>query len=123
MSTLDDLRTTLDRHASGLPDDHLPERTGEVRARVRGVRRRRRAGAAGAVAAVLALVGGLVLGLDGVDRSADRELAGATAPASLRSLGYTYAFHRGVEGAGSASVTLPAADRPRLVSWATSVSS
>ena len=120
MSTLDDLRTTLDRHASGLPDDHLPERTGEVRARVRGVRRRRRAGAAGAVAAVLALVGGLVLGLDGVDRSADRELAGATAPASLRSLGYTYAFHRGVEGAGSASVTLPAADRPRLVSWATS---
>jgi hypothetical protein len=120
MSTLDDLRTTLDRHAAGLPDDHLPDRTGEVRARVRGVRRRRRAGAAGAVAAVLAVVGGLVLGPDAVDRSADRELAGATAPASLRSLGYTYAFDRGVEGAGSASVKLPAADRPRLVSWATS---
>ena len=120
MSTLDDLRTTLDRHASGLPDDHLTDRTGAVRARVRVVRRRRRAGAAGALAVVLAVVGGAVLGLGSPDRSADRELAGATAPSTLRSLGYTYAFARGVEGDGSATVRLAASDRPRLVSWATS---
>jgi hypothetical protein len=120
MSTLDDLRTTLDRHASGLPDDHLPDRSGAVRERVRVVRRRRKAGAAGTLAVVLAVVGGAVLGLHGADRPADRELAGATAPATLRSLGYTYAFDRGVEGAGSATVRLPASDRPRLVSWATS---
>jgi hypothetical protein len=120
MSTLDDLRTTLDRHASGLPDDHLSVRTGAVRERVRVVRRRRRAGVAGALAVVLATVGGVVLGLGGGDRPGDRELAGSTAPATLQSLGYTYSFERGVEGSGSATVRLAASDRPRLVSWATS---
>jgi hypothetical protein len=122
MSTLDDLRTTLDRHASGLPDDHLSDRTGAVRERVRVVRRRRRAGAAGALAVVLAVVGGVVLGLDSPHRHADRRLAGATAPAALRSLGYTYAFARGVEGDGAATLRLPASEQPRLVSWATASS-
>ena len=31
MNTLDDLRTTLDRHASGLPDPELGERAAAVR--------------------------------------------------------------------------------------------
>ena len=60
MSTLDDLRGTLDRHAAELTDHDVHTRPGAVRQRVRVVRRRR-AGAGGLAAAVV--VAGLVGGL------------------------------------------------------------
>ena len=58
MSTMDDLRSTLDRHASELTDHDLHVRPVAVRERIRVVRRRRR-GAAGGVAA--AVVGAMAL--------------------------------------------------------------
>lgn len=60
MSTIDDLRGTLDRHAAELTDHDVHARPGAVRQRIRGVRRRR-AGAGGLAAAVVltGLVGGL----------------------------------------------------------------
>ncbi len=118
MNTLDDLRGTLDRQASGLDDPALRDRPGAVRGRVRVARRRRQAGVAGALALVLATAGVSALGLRG-DGSADRQFAGATAPASMRSLGYAFDFARGVEGEARARLRLDRSEQPRLVSWAT----
>jgi hypothetical protein len=57
MSSLDDLRATLDRHADDLDDTERYVRPVAVRARIRAVRRRRATVAA--VAAVLVLVAGV----------------------------------------------------------------
>ena len=80
MNTLDDLRSTLDRHASGLPDAALVDRAAAVRGRVRVVRRRRQAGVGGVAAAVVAAVA-LTTSLGGRPAPvADRTLAGHVAP-------------------------------------------
>jgi len=72
MNTLDDLRTSLDRHASGLADPDLHARPVAVRERVRTVRRRRHVAATAAAAVVVAaLVGGGISLLPG-DASAPR---------------------------------------------------
>ena len=66
MNTLDDLRTSLDRHASGLADRDVSARPGAVRERVRVVRRRRAAAVGLSAAAVVgALVGGGIALLPG----------------------------------------------------------
>ena len=64
MNTVDDLRASLDRHASELPDPGAHGRPAAVRERVRVVRRRRRAAGAAAVVsavAVAAPLGGSLL--------------------------------------------------------------
>jgi len=119
MST--ELRTLLDEHSNDIQDLPAVERLAAVRGRVRVVRRRRQAGLAGAAAAVVAVVGAAVfLPSDGLDPAAQRELAGHTAPETFDSLGYTYAFVKGVEGDGKAVLDLPESDQPMLVSWASS---
>ncbi|MBB6628107.1 hypothetical protein H5V45_12330 [Nocardioides sp. KIGAM211] len=121
MSSIDDLRSTLERHADGLADHDLHVRPVAVRARVRAVRRRRRSVLGGVAAAVVAAAVATTLAV-GADRSApvaDRTLAGHVAPASLTSLGYTYAFDRARQGDGRAVLDLPESERPRLLSWAT----
>ena len=55
MNTVDDLRASLDRHASELSDLGAHGRPAAVRERVRVVRRRRRTAAAAAVVTVVAL--------------------------------------------------------------------
>jgi hypothetical protein len=77
MSTTDDLRSTLDRHASELTDHDLHVRPVAVRERIRVVRRRRRATVAGVAAAVVAAVA-LTVSLPGGRQVpvADRTLAG-----------------------------------------------
>jgi hypothetical protein len=53
MSTIDDLRTSLDEHAASVQDHALVSRAAEVHRRVRVVRRRRQAGAVAAAAVVV----------------------------------------------------------------------
>ena len=72
MSTVHDLRETLDRHAGTLPGDGARDRAVAVRERVRVVRRRRRAGGGLAAAAALAAVAGGVSLLPVADRPSPR---------------------------------------------------
>jgi hypothetical protein len=63
MNTVDDLRASLDRHASELPDSGAHGRAAAVRERVRVVRRRRRtASVVAAVALAVPLAGSLLAG-------------------------------------------------------------
>lgn len=125
MSTLDDLRATLDSHADDAVAHDLGGRTASVRDRIRVARRRRRAGAAGAVGAVAAAVAAAVLVVpDGPSAGPDPAgptVYGIDVPTELTSLGYTYDYEKLVTGAdGRARLTGPASDQPRLVSWSTS---
>ena len=122
MSTIADLRETLDRHAEDLVDTGLTGRVGAVRQQVRVVRRRR---AATAVAAAAVALGGTVtaLGLaSGPDTTIQpaTELGGHAVPEEVGSLGYTYAYADGVSDPTRATLRLTASDQPRLVSWAAS---
>jgi hypothetical protein len=121
MSTIDDLRGTLDRHAADLDDHALHARRAAVRERIRVVRRRRRAALGGAAAVVVGAVA-LTFSLPGAQQApvADRTLAGHLAPVTMSSLGYTYTFAQGRQGEGRAEVHLAPSEQPRLVSWATS---
>ena len=121
MSTTDDLRSTLDRHASELTDHDVHVRPVAVRERIRVVRRRRR-GAVGGLAAVVVGAMALTLSLGGGQPApvADRTLAGHVAPETMSSLGYTYTFAQGRQGDGRVRLHLAPSDQPRLVSWATS---
>lgn len=121
MNDLDQLRSTLDQHASDVVDHDVLGRVGAVRQRVRVARRRRRAAAAGTAALTLAVVGGVALlperGDDPVPTTPS--VLGMTVPSSFDSLGYTYRFDRAVEGDTQVSVRLAASDEPQLVSWGT----
>lgn len=122
MSSLQDLRDTLDTHAADVHDDVASgARTAAVVTRARAVRRRRAASVAGAAALALAavLVPTLLPG-DEDPRPADRELSGREAPETLTSYGYTYEFVRGVEstGDGPARLRLDDVTAPQLVTWA-----
>lgn len=68
MSTIHDLRTSLDEHASSVQDHALASRAAEVHQRVRHVRRRRQAVAVAAAAVVVAGVVGVTAALPRGDR-------------------------------------------------------
>ncbi len=91
MNTLDDLRSTLHRHADDLDDVERYIRPVAVRARIRVVRRRRAAIAAAALVVVAGLAGaGMMLrGSDGID-PADRVVVGVTVPDRVTALGRSY---------------------------------
>ena len=120
MSTLDELRRTMDQHADGIRDDAVHVRAAAVRRRGQQVRRQRRVGVAVAAAAVVATTAALLTLPGGSSpQPADRTLLGMKAPATMTSLGYTYDFSRGVVGdADRTVVRLTASDEPRLISWA-----
>ncbi len=123
MTSIDELRSTLESHTDHLPQVDTVTRVAAVHHRIAGVRRRRRAVVAGAAASVLAVVGGVALlpSGDSDPVPADRRVAGEPAPAELASLGYTYAFDRAIAGTdGRARVDLAPSDTSRLVTWATS---
>lgn len=99
MSTLDDLRRTLDERAGALTDDGLADRAGAVRGRVTRIRRRR--AAVGVAAVVLAIGAGV--GLRTVDLGRPDAIApsgprpevtgpvlGVDVPSSLDVLGFPY---------------------------------
>ncbi len=120
MNTIDDLRASLRGHADdiGLPPGEAF--SAAVQERVAGVRRRRRAGVAGAAAVVLAVVGGVILlpHRNQPDPAAQRQLAGHLAPKTIDSLGYTFAFAGGTEGADRVAYAFSADAGPRLLTWA-----
>ncbi len=120
MSTLSDLRSTLDDHAEQVYDGEAVVRREAVRHRVRAVRRRRRAGGAAVLSLVLVGVGAAALVGRGPaeDLPAAPTVLGVKAPATLSSLGYTYrtdGHAATVDGTGS--VEIAASDRPRLLTW------
>ena len=120
MSTLDELRRTMDQHADDIHDDAVHVRALAVRRRGQQVRRQRRVGAGIAtVAAAAAVVAVVALPAGHTPQPADRTLLGMQAPGSLESLGYTYDFSHGIVGdADRAVVRLAASDQPRLLTWA-----
>lgn len=122
MSSLQDLRDTLDTHAADVHDDvATATRTAAVVTRARAVRRRRAATVAGAAALALAAVLVPTLLPGGQEPvPSDRELIGRQAPETLTSYGYTYRFVRGVESAGDSPARLRLDDvtAPQLVTWA-----
>jgi hypothetical protein len=122
MTTLDDLRQTLDRHAAAVTDDALDVRADQVHGRVGVARRRRQGVVAAAVAGVIGAVSVGVLSGGGTTpqpAEPDRRLGDFTAPATLTSLGYTYEYVTGASDPSIASLQLEASDEPRLVTWAT----
>lgn len=121
MTSITELRRTLDQHAHDVHDEAATGRALDVHARVRRVRQRRVAAVAGAAVVAVVAVGSLVLlPSDREPLPSDRELIGQEAPETIESLGYTYAFARGVESGqdAQASVRLPRSDGPRLITWA-----
>ncbi|ANH37514.1 hypothetical protein I601_1072 [Nocardioides dokdonensis FR1436] len=129
MSTVDDLRSTLEDHAHGVQDPGATPRVVAVHERVRGLRRRRRT-TAGALAAVVALAGvGIGVQVLG-DRQTGPEPAGAPrtladqeVPATVTILGRGYEYVEGIDldtDERVATVRLPRSDGPRAVSLAAS---
>ncbi|MGZ5404187.1 MAG: hypothetical protein ACXWDL_06020 [Nocardioides sp.] len=115
MKTLQDLRDTLDQHASGVHDDSTTARVAAVAGRARVVRRRRAAGV-GAAAVVAVVAAGALAALPG-----ERDIAPAQAPDSFTALGWTYRVADTVDTEGDRVRTdLEVSQLPRLVSWATS---
>jgi hypothetical protein len=121
MTGIDELRRTLDSHARGLHDDGIAGRAAAARTRAREARRRRNAAiVAAATVAVAAAMGLTVWPGNDEPAPADRELNGHQAPATMQSLGYTFGFDRGLEGADGrpARVRFDAGAEPHLLSWA-----
>jgi hypothetical protein len=120
MSSLTDLRTTLDLHAEQVTDADAVIRATAIRHRVAVVRRRRRALGAGALAVALVAGAGvaLVSQPNHAPEPAAPVLLGVQAPETMTSLSYTYRTDGwGRTVTGDASVKLSASDRPRLISW------
>ena len=125
MSTVDDLRSTLEDRARAVDDPGASPRVVAVHARVRGLRRRRRA-AAGAVAAVVLAAGvglaalGPVGGGDGpAPAEGPRTVAGQEVPASVTVGGRDYEYADAIEvptGEEVARVALLPSDELRTVS-------
>ena len=137
MNSLDDLRTNLGREADSLDDRGAAARLGEVRGRIRTVRRRRAASVAAAAAVVLVGAGVTVAGLHSASpdlQTADgpHQVAGRSAPDQVTITGYSYAFDQALEPTASRTAedgsrvvrfTMPArgsaGDRVAAVSLAT----
>jgi hypothetical protein len=123
MSTLSDLRSTLDEHAESVADAEATARLTAVHHRVAAVRRRRRAVGTGALALVL-LAGtavALVPHLGGDAEPAAPVILGQRAPTTITALGYTYRTDgHGASYRRSGSVEVPKSDEPKLYSWTTS---
>lgn len=124
MSSLTDLRRTLDQHAADVTGAEVVARTMSVHRRVAVVRRRRRAVAAGAVSLVLlAAVAAAVLPRATTQpQPVAPTLLGQKAPDWVKSLG----FHYDTDGRGytfhdAGTIQVKASDRPRLFSWTTTL--
>lgn len=122
MTSLTDLRATLDREADGVADTATAVRLSAVHHRVAVLRRRRRATGAGALA--LVLLAGVATA---VWPRAGREplpaapiVLGQQAPTYQHSLGYTYRTDgTAASGLRQTAVWVPESDRPQLYSWTT----
>ena len=119
MSTLHDLRETLERHAEELHDGDRPARADAVRRRVRVVRRRRAAATALAAAVVVTGGVGAVASLQAprAPEVAGPSVVGVAVPEEVAIHGFPYALadRDGVEGADD-RLRLDGSDEQRAVS-------
>ncbi|GHJ60580.1 hypothetical protein NOK12_30980 [Nocardioides sp. OK12] len=129
MSSVDDLRSTLEAHAHRVDDPGASPRVVAVHERVRGLRRRRRT-AAGALAAVVLAAGvglaalGPVGGGDGPEPAGGpRTVGGQEVPGAVMVLGREYELAETVavsSADGRVRVPLPPSEGWRVVSLAAS---
>ena len=125
MSTTEELREVLDRHAAAVDDHELHARSRAVHERVRVVRRRRRGAAAAALAVVLVGAGlGVLPALRGgapEPAGPPQRLAGHEVPARTTVYGFGYRLAETVPPAKVADgpVRLPASTPGRVVSLVT----
>jgi hypothetical protein len=120
MNTITDLRATLDRHADDVADPAAVARTLAVHHRIAAVRRQRRAAGTGILAlAVVAVVGVATLHQSSHDQiPAAPVVLGQRAPATFKSLGYTYRTDGHGETFGTrGTLRLSSSKQPRLFSW------
>ncbi len=123
MTELNELREALSERAAQVSESGAATRPGQIRQRVRVVRRRRRAVGAGSAAVLLAVVAGVAL-LPDASRNPTPDVAnslvGVTPPSEMTSLGYSFTLQRGVEGETDTAIldVAPSGER-RLISWAT----
>jgi hypothetical protein len=120
MTTLTDLRRTLEQHADDVPDPLASARTTAVQHRVAVVRRRRRAVGTGVLALVLVAAAAVGTWSRGSDRIAPSgpTLLGDPVPAWQKSLGFRYDLAgRGETFSGSGTLQVQKSDEPQLFSW------
>lgn len=118
MSTLRDLRETLEQHADGLDDTQRYVRPVAVRERIRVVRRRR-ATAAGAAAALVVAVATTAVGTWGGDREvqpAGPAVVGIDVPQQITVQGFPYELTTTPDLSADPETTLAEADEDRAVS-------
>lgn len=121
MNTLDDLRSSLSRHADEIPLA-LPDRTdrhASLRGRIRRARNARRAGAAGALAAVVLVAGGVLTAVIPGRHGSPPVIAGHALPETVEVYGFGYRLDSATQshpGARTLVVKLPRVDRDRVVS-------
>ena len=121
MSTLDDLRSTLDRHADGLDDTERFVRPIAVRARIRAVRRRRTGLVAVAAAVVVVATAATVGQLRSPDRPQPAEqVVGVDVPGSIEVLGFPYALEQTNELSDGADVRIRGTSTDQAVTLAAS---
>lgn len=115
MSTLHDLRSTLDQHAEGLHDTEQYVRPVAVRARITAVRRRR--AAAVSATAVLVLVAGVAtaVGLRSPDALEPASVVGVDVPRDLTVSGFPYSLADTEELDGAERLKLEKSDEWRAV--------
>jgi len=121
MSTLDDLRSTLDRHADGLDDTERFVRPIAVRARIRTVRRRRTGLVAVAAAVVVLATAATVGQLRSPDRPQPAEqVVGVDVPGSIEVLGFPYALEQTNELSDGTAVRIRSTSTDQAVTLAAS---
>jgi hypothetical protein len=114
MSTLHDLRATLDQHADGVEDTERYIRPVAVRARIRAVRRRR-AGTVAVAAVLMLLAGGAaVSSVRSAGTPEPASVAGVDVPRSIDVLGFPYRLSGLVDLSVDTTHVAPA-DRDRAV--------
>lgn len=125
MSTIHDLRATLDREAATVHETTgvtATDRVSAVRGRARVVRRRRAAGGALAVAVVVGAVAVSIGPPEANDPPvAERTVLGLDAPPVVSAQGWTYRFQdaRGEASSDRVDVSVDGTDAGVLVTWAT----
>ena len=115
MNTLDDLRSTLDRHAAALDDTDRLVRADVVRSRVRTVRRRRAAAVAVVAVVVLALATATIGLVRGPDRPQPAGHGDVEVPAEISVHGFGYRLADTVKASADGTVDLDESTAPRAV--------
>ncbi|WP_243056741.1 hypothetical protein [Nocardioides sp. SR21] len=115
MNTIDDLRSTLDRHTDALDDTERLVRADAVRSRVRTVRRRRAAAVAVAAVVVLVVATATVGLVRGGESPQPAGLGDVDVPAEVSVHGFGYRLADTVRASADGTIDLDESRGPRAV--------